>query len=64
MVQWLETFSYGAEGPEFKSWLGSVCDWKTLSTQQQMGTFFESGKDKAEKGERWAPPSYAVPKMQ
>ena len=32
-----------------------------LSTQQKMGTFFELGKDKAAKGEEWAPPfiSYA-----
>ena len=27
-----------------------------LSTQKKMGTFFELGKDKAEKGEGWAPP--------
>ena len=26
------------------------------STQQKMGTFFELGKDKAAKGEGWAPP--------
>ena len=28
----------------------------SLSNQQQMGTFFELGKDKAAKGEGWAPP--------
>ena len=28
----------------------------SLSTKQKMGTFFGSGKDKAEKGEGWAPP--------
>ena len=28
----------------------------SLSTKQQMGTFFELGKDKASKGEGWAPP--------
>ena len=34
---------------EFEAWL-------SLSTQQKMGTFFELGKDKAAKGEGWAPP--------
>ena len=29
----------------------------SLLTQQGMGTFFELGKDKAVKGEGWAPPS-------
>ena len=29
---------------------------RSLSTQQKMGTFFELGKDKAAKGEGWAPP--------
>ena len=28
----------------------------SLATQQKMGTFFELGKDKAAKGEGWAPP--------
>ena len=28
----------------------------SLSTQQLMDTFFELGKDKAAKRERWAPP--------
>ena len=28
----------------------------SLSTQQKMGTFFELRKDKAAKGEGWAPP--------
>ena len=27
----------------------------SLSTQQETGTFFELGKDKAAKGEGWAP---------
>ena len=36
----------------------------SLSTQQKTGTFFELGKDKAAKGEGWAPPSSAVPKIQ
>ena len=32
-------------------------DWKTLSVDQAVnGTFFELGKDKAAKGEGWAPP--------
>ena len=33
MVEWLEKFDYGAEDHEFESWLGSICDRKTLSTQ-------------------------------
>ena len=28
----------------------------SLLTQQKMGTFFELGKEKAAKGEGWAPP--------
>ena len=28
----------------------------SLSTQQNMGTFFELGEDKGAKGEGWAPP--------
>ena len=28
----------------------------SLSTQQKVGTFFELGKDKAARGEGWAPP--------
>ena len=35
-----------------KKWTGKL----SLSTQQKMGTFFELGKDKAAKGEGWAPP--------
>ena len=32
-------------------------DWKTLSVNPAVnGTFFELGKDKAAKGEGWAPP--------
>ena len=32
----------------------------SLSTQQKMGTFFELGKDKAAKGEGWAPPFHQL----
>ena len=41
---------------EIEARLRHAGDWKTLSTQQKMGTFFELGKDKAAKGEGWAPP--------
>ena len=34
----------------------SATEKLSLSTQQKMSTFFELGKDKAAKGERWAPP--------
>ena len=37
--------------------LGQLATGKlSLSTQQQMNIFSESGKDKAVKGEGWAPP--------
>ena len=35
----------------------------SLSTQQKMGTFFELGKDKAAKGEGWAPPFISCAKV-
>ena len=42
---------------EFEARLRHVATGKlSLSTQQKMGTFFELGKDKAVKGEGWAPP--------
>ena len=34
----------------------AVTEKLCLLTQQKMGTFFELGKDKAAKGEGWAPP--------
>ena len=59
MVEWLEQLSYGAKSRRIARVRGSAApcgDWKTLSTKQKMGTFFELGKDKAAKGEGWAPP--------
>ena len=42
---------------EFEAWLRHAGTGKlSLLTQQKMGTFFELGKDKAAKGEGWAPP--------
>ena len=42
---------------EFEARLRHTATGKlSLSTQQKMGTFFELGKDKAAKGEGWAPP--------
>ena len=42
---------------EFEARLRRAATGKlSLSTQQNMGTFFELGKDKAAKGEGWAPP--------
>ena len=42
---------------EFEARLSHAATGKLfLSTQQKMGTFFELGKDKAAKGERWALP--------
>ena len=42
---------------EFKAPLCHAATGKlSLSTQQKMGTFFQLGKDKAAKGEGWAPP--------
>ena len=59
MVQWLEWLGYGAESVKCEFETG-LCHAETgklsLSTQQYMGTFFELGKDKAAKGEGWAPP--------
>lgn len=48
---------YGAEVRGFESWLKVTFRLKEfLSTQQKMGTSFESGKGNAAKVERWAPP--------
>ena len=45
------------ESRVFEAQLRHVATGKlSLSTQQKMGTFFELGKDKAAKGEGWAPP--------
>ena len=42
---------------EFKVQLRHAATGKiSLSTQQKMGTFFKLRKDKAAKGEGWAPP--------
>ena len=42
---------------EFESQLRHAATGKlSLSTQQKMGTFIELGKDKAGKGQGWAPP--------
>ena len=46
-----------AEKREFKAGLRHAATGKlSLSTQQLMDTFFKLGKDKAGKGEGWAPP--------
>ena len=50
---------------EFEARLRHAATGKlSLSTQQKMGTFFELGKDKAAKGEGWAPPFISCPKIQ
>ena len=42
---------------EFEAWLRHALTVKlSLSTQQLIGTFVELGKNKAAKGEGWAPP--------
>ena len=61
MVEWLEQLGYGAESRrisrEFEARLRHAATGKLcLSTQQQMGTCFELGKDNAAKTEGWAPP--------
>ena len=56
MVKWLEQLGYGAESRRIVRVRGSATGKLSLSTQQKMGTFFELGKDKAAKGEGWAPP--------
>ena len=60
MVEWLEQLGYGAESRRIREFEARLCHAATgklsLSTQQKMGTFFELGKDKAAKGEGWAPP--------
>ena len=58
--EWKEWLGYGAEiYRKVVSSMGGLHHPMTrkfsLSTQQEMGTFFESGKDKAEKGEGLAP---------
>ena len=43
MVEWLEQHCFGAQSrrtAQVRGW-DSACDnWKTMSTQQSMGTFF------------------------
>ena len=60
MVEWLKQLGYGAESRRIamvEARLRHAATGKlSLSTQQKMGTFFELGKDKAAKGEGWAPP--------
>ena len=61
VVRWLERLGYGAgktpEGREFEAGFRYPTTEKlSMPTQQLMGTFFESEKDKAAKGERWALP--------
>ena len=64
MVELLERLGYGAERRRFESRLWSTRDWKTLSVDPVVnGTFFESGKDKAEKDRDWHRLSY-VPGIQ
>ena len=51
------TSKRGAVSREFEARLRHAATGKlSLSTQQKMGTFFELGKDKAAKGQGWAPP--------
>ena len=57
VVEWLEQLGYGAESRRIEARLRHAATGKlSLSTQQKMGTFIELGKDKAAKGEGWAPP--------
>ena len=60
MVKLLERLCYGAEsrvGREFETGRCLETTGKlSVSTQQQMGTCFKSGKNKAAIGEGWAPP--------
>ena len=57
VVEWLEQLGYGVESRRIEARLRHAATEKlSLSTQQKMGTFFELGKDKAAKGEGWAPP--------
>ena len=57
MVEWLERLGYGAETCCKVVCLRHATTGKlSLSTQQKMGTVFESGKDKAVQGGGCAPP--------
>ena len=60
----LETFDYGAEDRGFESWLRQTATRKLYQLSDINGFFFEPGKDKAAKEDGWAPPLYAVPKIQ
>ena len=40
MVEWLERLGYGAGGHEIESLFGSVHDWKTLSVNPSVNTYF------------------------
>ena len=59
MVKWFEQLGYGPESRCIARvrGLASPCgDWKTLSVNLAVnGYLFELGKDKAGKGEGWAP---------
>ena len=54
MVEWLEQHGYDAESSQkvvVQIWASPAQNWKTLPFNlQQMGTYFETGKDKAAKG--------------
>ena len=59
VVEWLERLGYDAEirRKVVSSRLGLVMRrWKTLSSQQKMGIFFQLGKDMVAKEDGWAPP--------
>ena len=60
VVEWLERLGFGAESCRkvVSSRLGFAMRQleNFLSAQPLHGYFFESGKDKAAKGEGWAPP--------
>ena len=60
VVECLKQLGYGAESRRkfVSSRLGFAMRQleNSLSTQQEMGTFFELVKDKAARGEGWAPP--------
>ena len=55
IVDWLERLGYDTESRRTVVSSSSTTEKLSLSIQQEMGTFFESGKDKAEKREGWAP---------
>ena len=59
MVEWLEWLGYGAESAvkrEFEAGLRHVATGKLCQPSSKRVPFFELGKDKAAKGEGWAPP--------